>query len=250
MFTTYQTTSTAFLRMCLKHKNFVRVVAVVLLQLIGVSSISAEEQTVERILETGSGLVELSIVDGTGATTSISTGDTGRVIVEMTITGFLTRWGREQNRKRVKELLRNPPIEQKGNHIKVGDLRWRVRKDLSISYHITVPPNTNVYVSGPENVRVTGLHGNLHVNGANTIASGTRGNITLERAKSIQVTDLSGDLYVTGGRVVASDIRGDVIVKRAEYVAIDNVIGKLTVTDRAQVVHVDDVIVDIGSYGL
>ena len=218
MFMTYQTTSISFLRMCMKHKNFVCATAVVLFQLIGASSIAAEEQTVERILETGSDVVELSIVDGTGATTSISTGDTGRVIVETTITGgFLTRWGREQNRKRVKELLRNPPMEQKGNHIKVGDLPWRVRKDLSISYHITVPPNTNVYVSGPENVQVTGLHGNLRV---------------------------------TGGRVVASDIKGDVIVKRAEYVAIDNVRGKLTVTDRAQVIHVDDVIVDLGSSSL
>ena len=248
MFTPYQISSIAFRSMCITHKNLALAVAVVVLPLIGCSSIAAEEQTVTRILETGSGVVEISILDGTGATTSISTGDAQRVVVEATITGFMSRWGGDRIRKRVEELLQNPPIEQQGNQIKVGDLPWRVRKDLSISYEITVPPNTNVH--GPETVHATQLQGNLHVYGANTIASGISGNISLESAKDIRVTDLSGDLHVAGGRVVAADIKGDVIVKRAEYVAIDNVSGKLTVTDRAQVVNLDEVIVDLGMSGL
>ena len=247
MFTTYQITGTALHRMYREYKNLVRAAVIFVLLVFGCSSI-AEEQTVKRILETSSGAVEISILDGTGATTQISTGDLRRVVVESTITGFLSRKGGNRIRKRVEELLQNPPIEQEGNHVKVGGLPWRVRKDVSISYHITVPPNTNVHVSGPETVRVTGLHGNLHVYGANTIASNIRGNITLESAKCIRVTDLSGDLHVTGGRVVASDIKGDVLIKRAEYVAIDNVSGKLTVTDRAQAVNLDEVIVDLGTY--
>lgn len=250
MFTPIRTSSMALRSMCFEHKNLAFAAAVVVLQLFGGSSIAAEEQTVKRILETGSGVVEISILDGTGATTSISTGDAQRVVVEATITGFLSRWGGNRIRKRVDELLQSPPIQQEGNHIKVGDLPWRVRKDLSISYEITVPPNTNVHVSGPETVHVTRLQGNLHVYGANTIASGITGNISLESAKDIRVTHLSGDLHVAGGRVMASDIRGNVTVTRAEYVAIENVSGKLTVTDRAQVVNLDEVIVDLGMSGL
>ena len=250
MFTPIRISSMALRSMCFEHKNLAFAAAVVVLQLFGGSSIAAEEQTVKRILETGSGVVEISILDGTGATTSISTGDAQRVVVEATITGFLSRRGGNRIRKRVDELLQNPPVQQDGNYIKVGDLPWRVRKDLSISYKITVPPNTNVHASGPETLQVTRLQGNLHVYGANTIASGISGNISLESAKDIRVIDLSGDLHVAGGRVMASDIRGNVIVKRAEYVAIENVSGKLTVTDRAHMVNLDEVIVDLGMSGL
>lgn len=214
------------------------------------SSVFAEERTVERTLETRSGIVELSIVDGTGATTDISTGEPGRVVVEATITGFLSRWGRDTVRKRVEELLSNPPIKQEGNSITVGKLPWRIRKDLSISYRILVPPNTNVHTAGPETVRVQGLIGNLQVNNATTIASDIRGDVTLKRAQLVRVTGVTGNLYVSGGQVTASDIKGDATLKRVEHVSMDKVSGRVNITDRVKIVNLDDVLVDIGTPGI
>lgn len=223
--------------------------SLVLVALFGLIPVTAEERTVKRILETREGLVDLSIVDGTGATSYISTGDEGRVIVRATITGFAPHSGRPKARKTLEELVSNPPIEQQGNTIQIGGLPWRVRKDLSISYHVTVPPNTNVHANGPETVHVLGLVGNLNVIGANVIASKILGNVTLVRAKKVRVTDLSGNLHVTGGWVVASKIQGDVHLTRAEYVSIEDVSGRVSVTDRAQVVGLDKVLVDLGAFG-
>ena len=226
-------------------KKVLRNTALVVLSLFAFYTVTAEERTLQRTLEIASGVVELSIIDGTGATTDISTGEPGQLVVEATITGFRSRWSQDRVRKQVEELLRNPPIKQEGNSIEVGRLPWRIRKDLSISYRIAVPPNTNVHAVGPEAVRVHGLIGNLHVNSGSTIASDIRGDVTLKRAQSVHITGVTGNLFVTGGRIVASKIKGDVTIKRAELVSIDNVSGKVTVTDRVHVVNLDDVVVDL-----
>ena len=230
-------------------RNVTRNTTLFTLLLFGFLTSAAEERTVERILKTASGVVKLSIVDGTGATAYISTGNPGRVVVEAKITGFSQRWGRQRLQRQVEEITRNPPIKQDGNSIWIGELPWRVRRDLSISYNVNVPPNTDVYANGPETVRVQNLIGNLHVENATTFASELHGDVKLTRAQIVRITGVSGNLLVMGGRVTASDIQGDVLIERAEYVAIDDVSGKLTVTDRANVISPDEVIVDFSLLG-
>ena len=244
MFRSNLITGIVFLAIHKTYRIFGRTTFAVLLLLFCFTSYNAEEQATSRTLETGSGVVELSILDGTGATTWISTGEPGRLTVDTKITGFSTRWGREKVPKHVEELLRNPPIKQDGNRIIVGDLPWRVRKDVSISYLISVPPNTNVFVQGPEVIHITGLIGNLHGLSGSVVGSGLKGNVTWQRAKAIRITDLVGNLHVAGGSVTVSDVNGDVFLNRSEYVVVENVTGKVSVTDRARVVRLDDVIVD------
>ena len=236
--------------MNLRMKDVIHNSTLVALVLLGSITVGAEERTVERILKTANEVVKLSIVDGTGATSYISTGDSGRVVVKAKITGFLAHWGRQQVRRRIEEITLNPPIKQDGNRIWIGELPWRVRKDLSISYDIQVPPNTDVYSNGPETVHVQNLVGNLHVENADIFASEICGDVKLTDAQTVHVSDVSGNLHVTGGRITASDVKGNVSVKRAEYVAIEDVRGKLSVTDRSNVVNLDGVIVEMGTYGL
>ena len=250
MITIHQIESYAPLSLRIRSTSVARAAIFVIAGFFGLSSIAAEEQTIKRILETENDLVELSVIDGTGGTSHIATGAPGRLTVEATITGFSGRWSQRRIREQLGELAKNPLINQEGNSIQIGGLPWRIRRDLSISYSITVPPNTNVHAQGPDRVRVQGLVGDLYAIGANTIASEIRGHVTLERAKDIRITDLSGNLYVSGGRVTASNIKGDVNLVRSEYVSIDNVSGEVIITDRAHVFSLDDVIVDFGMSGL
>ena len=250
MITIHQIKSYASLGLLLRNTSVARVAIFVVAGLLGLNSVAAEEQTIKRILETENDLVELSVIDGTGGTSHIATGAPGRVTVEATITGFSGRWSQRRIREQLEELAKNPLIKQEGNTIQIGGLPWWIRRDLSISYRITVPPNTNVHAQGPDSVRLQGLVGDLHAIGANTSALEIRGNVTLERAKDVRITDLSGNLHVSGGRVTASNIKGDVNLVRSEYVSIDNVSGEVIVTDRAHVFSLDDVIVDLGMSGL
>ena len=49
---------------------------------------------------------------------------------------------------RVKELEADPPIEQHGNTIRVGDLSdWWSQRGVAVSYEVTVPPDTRVTTS-------------------------------------------------------------------------------------------------------
>jgi DUF4097 and DUF4098 domain-containing protein YvlB len=117
---------------------------------------------------------------------------------EVRASGF----GMDSTRKRLDETLANPPIEQKGDTIRIGKDMSRMR-NISITYTIQVPRATEVDV----NV----------ASGAQTIRNVT-GPVTVRAASgSIRLENIQRDAEVTtaSGTITASDVGSDLHVSTA-----------------------------------
>src|SRR5262249_46984978 len=97
----------------------------------------------------------------------------------------------------VRSLESNPPIEQTGNAIRIGRILDRdAQQNVSISYEITVPAQTNVRAhTGSGRAQVEGIDGRVE--------AGTG-------SGSIMLRDIRGDINAnTGsGGIRAANIRG------------------------------------------
>jgi hypothetical protein len=170
--------------------------------------------------------------------------------------------GLDQPKKRVDETLANPPVEQKGDTIRIGKDISRTQ-NISISYRIEVPHDTEVdssVVSGAQTI--TKLRGPIKVNSASgsiraehierdaqfNTASGSvdatdigeevrannaAGNVNVTNTKGdVRITALSGSILVQkpGGRVEADTASGSIDVKGASNdVKAHNVSGGVNV---------------------
>jgi len=143
----------------------------------------------------------------------IAGGSDGKVHVrgEVRASGF----GIDNTRKRLDDTLANPPIEQKGDTIRIGKDMSRMR-NISITYTIQVPRATEVDVnvaSGAQTIR--------NVTGPVTVRAAS-GSIRLENIQrdaevttasgTISATDVGSDLHVStaSGNVELSGIKGNV----------------------------------------
>jgi DUF4097 and DUF4098 domain-containing protein YvlB len=113
-----------------------------------------EEGHFDRTL-TVSGVVHLDLTTGSGDIT-IKAGASNQVIVHGTIhsNGWFS-----SSENAVHQVESNPPIQQNGNTIRIGyDLPEDVKRHISISYEVTVPPDAAVQAhSGSGNVSVEGV---------------------------------------------------------------------------------------------
>lgn len=164
--------------------------------------------------------------------------------------------------KRLDDILANPPVELKGDTLRVGKEVAR-QHNVSISYSVEVPRQTDVMsssVSGSESVR--NVHGPVELNsvsgsvraqdidrevklssisgsitaencGGDVRASSVSGTVTVSHAKGdVLAHSTSGDVQVTGpgGRVDANTSSGTVEVRGADGdVKARNTAGRLTV---------------------
>jgi DUF4097 and DUF4098 domain-containing protein YvlB len=123
--------------------------------------------------------------------------------------------GFDSPQKRLDEIVSNPPIEQKGDTVRVGKDLSRIR-NLSISYVIEVPRETEVdttVASGSQTIR--GVRGPVKAQAA----SGSIRVDHIERqtqlstlSGSIDAQDIGDDLRASSasGSVTVSNIKGDV----------------------------------------
>jgi DUF4097 and DUF4098 domain-containing protein YvlB len=114
----------------------------------------ASEGRFDRTLQVN-GSVSLDVNTGSGDIT-VKTGGSNQVIIHGTVHSSNWVFGDDSAVKKVES---NPPIEQNGNSIRVGqNLPDDVRRHVSISYEITVPPDTAVQArSGSGNIGVNGV---------------------------------------------------------------------------------------------
>ena len=119
--------------------------------------------------------------------------------------------------KRIDELVANPPIEQKGDTIRIGKDLNRLR-NITISYTIEVPRDTEVSttvasgsqtlhgVRGP--VKLVGVSGAIRVNQIDRYAQLTT------VSGSIDASDMGDDVRATSasGKVTLSNVKGDVSI--------------------------------------
>lgn len=109
----------------------------VIVAFIAVASGSAVEKdgSFDRTLDVA-GAVELEVVSGSGSIT-IRAGASDQVRVRGEI--------RSREDGKIRRLEENPPIEQKGNVIRIGFIEDRdLRRGVSISYEIDVPTETKL----------------------------------------------------------------------------------------------------------
>jgi putative adhesin len=197
----------------------------------------------ERTLDVA-GPIRLDLSDTAGDISIEGTSDKKvHIHAQVRVSGF----GFESPEKRLAEVIANPPLEQRGDTIRIGKDFTHLH-NVSISYVIDVPHDTEVsttVVSGSETVRgvhgpvkVTAVSGSIHVDSierdvqlttvsgsidANNVnddvrASSGSGAVSITKAKgAVSANAISGSTLVTnpGGRVEAVTASGSIDVQGA-----------------------------------
>ena len=159
---------------------------------------------------TVSGPVRLELSNASGEV-DITAGAAGTVSIHAEVRS--SGLGFENPQKRLDDIVSDPPVEQRGDTIRVGKDLSRMR-NVSISYKIQVPHDTEVdanVASGSEDIR--DLRGPVKVRSAS-------GSIKVEKI------DRDAQLSTASGTISAENIGGDVQVSSASgNVTITNIKG-------------------------
>ena len=190
-----------------------------------------ERGSFERSLEV-TGSVELDVRAGSGSV-SVKTGGDGVVRIHGKIHARKT--GAEP---KVRRLEANPPIQQDGNAISIGEIDDRnLRRNVSISYEIIVPTDTKLVAkSGSGSVSVGDIAGPVEASsGSGSLKIGSiGGSVTASTGSgSIRVEAATGALRAeTGsGSVVLEETAGDVEVETGSgSVRVHGIRGALEVS--------------------
>jgi DUF4097 and DUF4098 domain-containing protein YvlB len=181
--------------------------------LAGCRSGPAASGTFERNFDVA-GPIRLELTNASGDVDITGSSD-GKVHVrgEVRASGF----GSDTPQKRLDDTLATPPLEQKGDTIRIGKEMSRMR-NVSIAYTIHVPRDTEVSVtvaSGAQTIR--GVRGPVKVHSAS-------GSVRIEKIErdaqlstasgSVSATDMGSEVrvYSASGSVTVSHTQGDVRV--------------------------------------
>lgn len=171
------------------------------------------------------GPIRLELSNASGDVNITGSSD-GKVHVhgEVHASGF----GFDNPQKRLDDTVSNPPVEQRGDTIRVGADFSHLR-NVSIAYTIQVPHDTEVdanVASGAQNIR--DLRGPVKVHAAS-------GTIRVEKI------DRNAELFTASGSVTANDVGNDVQVSSASgNVTVSNVKGDVRVKAISGVIHVSN----------
>jgi hypothetical protein len=155
---------------------------------------AAAEGTFERTLQVGRA-PEVR-VSGRSGSIRVSPGAEGTVQVRARIQAYddADLFFSYTPAERIKELESHPPIDQHGDDISIGDTdEWMLLQHVSITYEITVPPNTRLTtVSRSAAQTITSIAG--------SVAATTRsGSIAIEGAGGpLRLESRSGDVTIAG----------------------------------------------------
>jgi Putative adhesin len=187
------------------------------------AGVPAADASFDKTL-TASGPVHLELATASGDV-EIKAGPDGKVHVHGEIWSSWSLFG--DSRKRMEDLVANPPVEQSGDTIRVGKDGLRT-KNLKISYVVEVPHDTQV--------TATVASGTLFV-------GGVRGPVKAETASgAVRVERIDRDTQVSSasGDVVASDI-GDFLHASSSSgsVTLSNVKGEVRASSTSGDVRVN-----------
>jgi hypothetical protein len=169
------------------------------------ASAQAPEGSFDRTLKV-SGAVDLTVASGAGSI-RIDPGaaDTVRVAARLKAGGSWLSGGDVE--QRIRQIEKNPPIEQQGNVIRIGRFPDSdLARNISISYEITVPADTTLEAStGSGSIAVGAITGPAavksgsgsvsvgRVGGSVTAATGS-GSIKVDGAASLEAATGSGSI--------------------------------------------------------
>ncbi len=158
-----------------------------------------------------SGTVNLQIETGSGSI-RVHTGSPN----ELSVIGHIRsdRWS-ETSSDAIRKIEDNPPIQQSGNDIRIGHIDDpELRRHISISYEVTVPPSTELHSStGSGDQEIAGIAGPLDARTGSgslnlrDIGAGVRAE---SGSGAIEISGAKGSVYAhTGsGSIVAKDVAG------------------------------------------
>lgn len=196
-------------------------------------SFSAEGHFQRTLQVTGS--VDLSIQTGSSSV-AVHTGVKSTVEVRGVIQVWDGLFPTAEARERVAKLESNPPVEQRGNIIKIGDSQEpHVQQNVSISYELVVPANTRLRIrSGSGSQTIDGIAGPVEaVSGSGRIraaniagavqANAGSGSILLEEVKGgVRASTGTGSIRAIGigGNIRASTGSGNVTLEQTGVVDV------------------------------
>jgi Toastrack DUF4097 len=176
------------------------------------SACTVEAQRVEGSFEktlTVGQPAAIEIMSGSGSI-EVRQGSVGRVEVRARVRAGDWGWSRSglSAQERVKRIEANPPVEQQGNTVRIGEIKDPdVRDDVSISYDVTVPPGSALRSkSGSGSQRIEGVDGDV------VVSSGS-GSLTLRRSGGrVRASTGSGGITAqdVGGALEASTGSGSI----------------------------------------
>ena len=157
----------------------------------------------ERAFAVGSDTLVLDIRTGSGRI-AVTAGEPGRVRVTGRIRGYADRWtpdGADVVADRVRTLEADPPIEQIGDVLRVGHVARSLRRQVGISFELSVPPNTRVRAhTGSGALLVEGVTAAVETGSGGTRVSQVAGGVTVRASSgSIELSAVSGDADVRTG---------------------------------------------------
>lgn len=197
------------------------------------------------------GPIRLELANAAGDV-NIAEGAAGTVTIhaEVRASGF----GFEDPQKRLSDIISNPPVEQRGDTIRIGKEFSRMR-NISIAYSIQVPHDTEIsstVASGAQTIR--NVRGPVNVKAAS-------GSIRVEKidrdvqlstaSGSISANDVGSDLHVSSasGSVTVSNIKGDVRVNAlAGVIRVSRPGGRVVADTASGEVEIQDVAKDVKAH--
>ena len=152
---------------------------------------------------------DIEIMSGSGSI-EVRQGSAGRVEVRARVRAGDWGWSRSglSAQERVKRIEANPPVEQQGSTVRIGEIKDPdVRDGVSISYDVTVPPGSVLRSkSGSGSQQIEGVDGQL------VVSSGS-GSLTVRRSGGrVRASTGSGGITVhdVGGALEASTGSGSI----------------------------------------
>jgi len=181
------------------------------LALLSAGVLLAAEGSFERTLKVN-GPVDLDVKSGAGSVT-VRAGSAGGVRVYGKIRVHSRRLSESEAQDRVRRLEANPPVEQAGNVIRIGEIEDReLRKHTSISFEITTPPDTRLKAhTGSGSQTIDGIAGPVDAGtgSGNLILSAIGDRVTASTGSgSIELRDIKGIVRANTG---SGAIRADAI---------------------------------------
>ena len=163
------------------------------------------EGAFERTLAVGSDTLHLDVSTGSGRI-EVSAGEPGTARVVGRIRGRAGGWSGgnpAEVEARVRAIEADPPVSLDGDDLRVGHLDRSLRRRISISYEVVVPPNSTVHArTGSGALRVEGVAGVVEARSGSgrTRVADVGGDVTARTGSGgIEIDAVGGDVNARTG---------------------------------------------------
>jgi DUF4097 and DUF4098 domain-containing protein YvlB len=171
---------------------------------------AADGSFVRTLKVTGS--LNLEVSTGSGDI-HVTTGNSSEVLVTGRIR--ITRWLDGDAEEKVKRIESNPPIQQNGNEIRIGQIDDPdLYRNISIRYELVVPADTQLCShTGSGSEEIEGIHGSINASSGSGGLKISNINDTVRAetgSGSIEIDQIKGNVHAkTGsGSIRATDVAG------------------------------------------